>query len=167
MIRDSNIFPEMRHVQPNRSLKNGSATQWPSHRKPQSSWTKELKTSEIILAWIECWDERLKTQFRQARNKTLANRLEFRLVHKDQDPSFFIDKDLLFAWLGYRVIIVRGRRFLQKNSHGYPIIAVINNVILPRGSEKQQDNNIEQTPRLFNDFRKSPSLCGRTKLFRI
>ena len=74
----------------------------------------------------------LKTQFQQARNKTLANGLEFRLLHKDQDSSFFIDKDLIFAWLGYRVIIERGWWFLQKNTHGCTIIAVINNVIFAR-----------------------------------
>ncbi|OQE68824.1 hypothetical protein PENNAL_c0145G00226 [Penicillium nalgiovense] len=48
-------------------------------------------------AWHESnvGDENLKAQFRQACNVALANGLDLRLIHEDQDPSFFIDKGIV------------------------------------------------------------------------
>ncbi|CAG7933487.1 unnamed protein product [Penicillium olsonii] len=48
-------------------------------------------------AWHESnvGDETLKAQFRQACNVALANGLDLRLIHEDQDPSFFIDKGIV------------------------------------------------------------------------
>jgi hypothetical protein len=48
-------------------------------------------------AWHESivGDENLKAQFRQACNVALANSLDLRLIHEDQDPSFFIDKGIV------------------------------------------------------------------------
>ncbi|CAG8393858.1 unnamed protein product [Penicillium salamii] len=42
-------------------------------------------------------DENLKAQFRQAYNMALANGLDLRLIHKDQDPSFFINKGIVVS----------------------------------------------------------------------
>lgn len=48
-------------------------------------------------AWHESnvGDENLKAQFRQACNVALAGGLDLRLIHEDQDPSFFIDKGIV------------------------------------------------------------------------
>ncbi|KAJ5851750.1 uncharacterized protein N7529_011135 [Penicillium soppii] len=48
-------------------------------------------------AWHESivGDENLKAQFRQACKVALANSLDLRLIHEDQDPSFFIDKGIV------------------------------------------------------------------------
>lgn len=47
-------------------------------------------------AWHESnvGDENLKAQFRQACNVALANGLDLRLIHEDQDPLFFINKGI-------------------------------------------------------------------------
>jgi hypothetical protein len=48
-------------------------------------------------AWHEAnvADDRLKAQFRQARNIALTNGFDFQLIYKDQDPSFFIDQGIM------------------------------------------------------------------------
>jgi hypothetical protein len=48
-------------------------------------------------AWHEAnvSDDSLKAQFRQTCNVALANGLDLRMIHKDQDPSFFIDKGIM------------------------------------------------------------------------
>ncbi|KAI3110501.1 hypothetical protein CBS147330_9931 [Penicillium roqueforti] len=48
-------------------------------------------------AWHESnvGDKNLKAQFRQAYNVALANGLDLRLLHEDQDPSFFINKGIV------------------------------------------------------------------------
>ena len=40
-------------------------------------------------------DDSLKAQFRQTCNMALANGLDLRMIHEDQDPSFFIDKGIM------------------------------------------------------------------------
>ena len=48
-------------------------------------------------AWHESnvGDENLKAQFREACNVALASGLDLKLIHEDQDPSFFIDKGVV------------------------------------------------------------------------
>jgi hypothetical protein len=48
-------------------------------------------------AWHEAKveDDALKAQFRQARDVALANGLDLKLIHDDQNPSFFIDKGIM------------------------------------------------------------------------
>jgi hypothetical protein len=48
-------------------------------------------------AWHEAnvEDDALKAQFRQARDVALANRLDLKLIHNDQNPSFFVEKGIM------------------------------------------------------------------------
>ncbi|CEJ61521.1 hypothetical protein PMG11_10052 [Penicillium brasilianum] len=48
-------------------------------------------------AWHEAnvEDDALKAQFRQARDVALANGLDLKLIHDDQNPSFFVDKGIM------------------------------------------------------------------------
>ncbi|CAG8293240.1 unnamed protein product [Penicillium salamii] len=69
---------------------------------PQQDTSNPTTASAIVLPSNDqhesnVGDENLKAQFRQACNVALANSLNLRLIHEDQDPSFFIDKGIVVS----------------------------------------------------------------------